>query len=258
MPDLPLPGPLPDVDRLNVDAAALGWMERIRLAAGAVAGRIVFTTSFGIDDQVVVHALAQAGRLHGPGAVDVVTLDTGRLFAETYATWRETEHRYGLRIRALYPRTEEVQALVLRDGIDGFTRSVAQRQACCGVRKVEPLGRALAGAAGWITGLRAEQSPDRSRVRFAERDGQFGLLKISPLHDASREDVLALIRAADIPYSPLEDRGFRSVGCQPCTRAIAPGEPERAGRWWWETDEKKECGLHLDDSGRLVRIRAAA
>jgi phosphoadenosine phosphosulfate reductase len=196
--------------------------------------------------------------MRGDGAVEVVTLDTGRLFPETYALWCETEHRYGVRIRAMYPRHKDVETLVARDGIDGFYHSVANRKACCAVRKVEPLGRALAGAAGWITGLRAGQSAERSGVLFVQHDRSFGVTKISPLFDASRDDVAAMIRAADIPYSPLEDRGYRSIGCQPCTRAIAPGEPERAGRWWWETDAAKECGLHVDDSGRLVRVRPAA
>ena len=258
MPDLPVSDPLSHVDRLNIDAAALGWTGRLRLARTCIQGRIVFTTSFGIEAQAVTHALAEAGLLHGPGAVEVVTFDTGRLFPETYTLWRETELRYAIRIRAFHPRHEEVEALVARDGVDGFYRSIAARKACCAVRKIEPLGRALEGAAGWITGMRAEQSVTRSRLRFAEAHRGYGLTKFYPLYDATRDEVTALIRAGRVPYNPLEDRGFRSIGCQPCTRAVVPGEPERAGRWWWETDQEKECGLHVDHNGRLVRTRAAA
>ncbi len=258
MPDLPLQDGLSLVDRLNVDAAMLGWAGRLDLACSAIRGRIVFTTSFGIEAQALLHVLAQAGRLHGPDAIDVVTFDTGRLFPETYALWRQTELRYGLRIRALHPRHEDIEALVARDGVDGFYRSVANRKACCAVRKIEPLRRALAGAVGWITGLRADQSATRNRLCFAEARADHGVTKLCPLYDATRNDVLALIRTAGVPYNALEDRGFRSVGCQPCTRAVAPGEPERAGRWWWEADSEKECGLHVDHNGKLVRTRAAA
>jgi phosphoadenosine phosphosulfate reductase len=258
MPDLPLSDRLLLPDRLSVDAALLSWAGRLDLACRAIEGRIVFTTSFGIEAQALLHLLAQAGRLHGEAAVEVVTFDTGRLFPETYALWRQTELHYGVRIRALHPRHEDLEALVARDGVDGFYRSIANRKACCAVRKIEPLRRALAGAAGWITGLRADQSATRNRLRFAAASPQYGVTKVCPLYDAGRDDVMALIQAGGVPYNALEDRGFRSIGCQPCTRAVAPGEPERAGRWWWETDDEKECGLHVDHTGKLVRARAVA
>jgi phosphoadenosine phosphosulfate reductase len=204
-----------------------------------VTGRIVFTTSFGIEDQAVSHAILDR---HLP--IDIVTLDTGRLFPETYDVWARTEERYGARIAAVYPQREPLEALVSRQGIDGFRQSVDARRACCDVRKVEPLRRALAGGRAWVTGLRAGQSADRSYTPAAAHDANFGLLKINPLFDWSRDDVVAFVEKNGVPFNVLHDRGFPSIGCAPCTRAIAPGEPERAGRWWWEQDEKKECGLH--------------
>jgi sulfate adenylyltransferase large subunit/phosphoadenylyl-sulfate reductase (thioredoxin) len=218
-----------------LDAAA-------RLAAfrGEVAGRIAFTTSFGLEDQVILHMLCKAGL-----DIDLVTLDTGRLFPETYTTWEETEARYGRRIRAIYPRHDALESLVEAQGINGFYRSREARAACCDARKVEPLGRALAGAAGWITGLRADQSAHRSEAGLVTADAERGLLKLSPLHDWTREAVLAFADANAVPRNALHAKGFASIGCAPCTRALRPGEPERAGRWWWEDESKKECGLHL-------------
>jgi sulfate adenylyltransferase large subunit/phosphoadenylyl-sulfate reductase (thioredoxin) len=212
-----------------------------RLAAfrHEVEGRIAFTTSFGLEDQVVAHMICEAGL-----DIDLVTLDTGRLFPETYATWEETEQRYGRRIRAIYPRHTELEALVQAQGINGFYRSREARAACCDVRKVEPLNRALAGATGWITGLRADQSAHREQIGLVAADPGRGLLKLSPLHDWAREAVRGFADAHAVPYNPLHAKGFASIGCAPCTRAIGPGEPERAGRWWWEDESKKECGLH--------------
>jgi phosphoadenosine phosphosulfate reductase len=175
--------------------------------------------------------------------IDVVTLDTGRLFPETYALWAETERRYSLRIRGIYPQRRALENLVQQYGIDGFYDSRRARSACCDARKVEPLNRALAGAAGWIVGLRADQSAARQDTALIAADER-GLLKFSPLFDWTREAVRSYAEIHRVPVSPLHDRGFVSIGCAPCTRAIAPGEPERAGRWWWEQDETKECGLH--------------
>ena len=204
-----------------------------------VDGPIVFTTSFGLEDQVILHHICAAGL-----DIDLVTLDTGRLFAETYATWEETEQRYGRRIRAIYPRHTALEALVAAQGINGFYTSREARAACCDIRKVEPLDRALAGAAGWITGLRADQSAHREAIGPVAADLGRGLLKLSPLHDWTREMVRTFAGAHQVPANPLHEKGFASIGCAPCTRAIRPGEPERAGRWWWEDESKKECGLH--------------
>jgi phosphoadenosine phosphosulfate reductase len=224
--------------------------ERLALIRAQIPGRHVFTTSFGLEDQAIGHAIFSQ-RL----AVDVVTLDTGRLFPETYDVWAQTERRYGVRVRAFVPTQKKVEALIAQQGIDGIRSSVAARQACCDVRKVIPLRRALSDASGWITGLRAEQSADRARVTMASLDQRHNLIKVNPLLDWRRDQVVNFIRTHDVPYNRLEDRGFLSIGCAPCTRAVLPGEPERAGRWWWEQEAPKECGLHFTADGRVVRSR---
>jgi phosphoadenosine phosphosulfate reductase len=229
-----------EAERLRVAFAPLDLGQRLAMLRRAIGGRIVFTTSFGLEDQAIAHAgFTQAL------AIEVVTLDTGRLFAETHEVWAHTERRYGQKIRAVFPDHRRLEDLIARQGIDGFRSSVEARLACCGVRKVEPLARALAGAAAWITGLRAEQSAERAQMPFAEFDSAQNLVKVNPLLDWNRARLIEYVRAHGIPYNALHDRGFLSIGCAPCTRAVAPGEPERAGRWWWEQEEKKECGLHL-------------
>jgi len=229
-------------ERLNGELSALPPAERIAEFRKAIDGRIVFTTSFGLEDQVLTQLLAGVG-----GEIDCVTLDTGRLFGETYQLWAETEARYRRRIRGFYPRTDDVETLVARQGVNGFYDSREARLACCHVRKVEPLNRALAGAAGWITGLRADQSAYRGEMALVEVDAERGVLKLNPLFDRTREAVLAFAKEHNVPLNPLHDKGFASIGCAPCTRPIAPGEEERAGRWWWEQG-KTECGLHLRPS----------
>ena len=226
-------------ERLDDAFGGRGLEERLATARAAVPGRLVFTTSFGLEDQAISHAIFARDM-----AIDVVTFDTGRLFPETHQVWAETEQRYGRRIRALLPERRAVEAWIAEHGIDGFRSSVAARQGCCGLRKVEPLGRALKGATAWVTGVRAEQSADRAMMRFAAIEPQHRLLKLNPLLDWTRDRVAAYVSDQAVPYNSLHDRGFLSIGCAPCTRAPAPGEPERAGRWWWEQEEKKECGLH--------------
>jgi phosphoadenosine phosphosulfate reductase len=213
-------------------------MQRVAAVRGLVRGRIVFTTSFGLEDQAIAHAIFRQAL-----GIEVVTLDTGRLFPETYELWALTERQYGRQIPAFYPDRVSVETLVARQGIHGFYNSVEERQACCAVRKVESLSRALAGAAAWVTGLRADQSEERAEISFAAVDHAYKLVKVHPLFDWRREQVVAFVRGHGVPYNALHDRGFLSIGCAPCTRAVAPGEPERAGRWWWE-QQKKECGLH--------------
>ena len=225
--------------RLADRLSALDLFGRLAAVRSAIAGRIVFTTSFGLEDQAVAHAIFVQHL-----AIDIVTLDTGRLFPETHQVWAETERRYGRRIHAIVPEHAQVEAFVGRHGIDGFRASVEARHACCGVRKVAPLGRALNGAAAWITGLRAEQSAERADIRFAALDPVHRLIKVNPLLDWTRSRLADFVHLHHIPYNALHDRGFPSIGCAPCTRAVEPGEPERAGRWWWEQEEKKECGLH--------------
>ena len=220
--------------------AGLDLAGRIRLVEDRIPGRLVFTTSLGIEDQALTHAIAL-----NKGRTEIVTLDTGRLFPETYDVWAETEAAYGIRIRAFAPERVAEEEFVAAEGINGFRHSVAARQACCGFRKVEPLGRALDGAAAWFTGLRAGQSANRADTPLAEADEGRGLVKVNPLADWSRADVDRFVRDNFIPYNALHDRGFPSIGCAPCTRAVKIGEDERAGRWWWEQESKKECGLHL-------------
>jgi sulfate adenylyltransferase large subunit/thioredoxin-dependent adenylylsulfate APS reductase len=220
--------------------AGLNLTERLVAFRQALGGAIVFTTSFGVEDQVILHHICQAGL-----DIDVVTLDTGRLFAETYTTWEETERRYGVRIRAVYPQQAALEELVAVQGINGFYRTAQARVACCDIRKVEPLRRALAGAQGWITGLRADQSADRADIKLVTADRAYNLLKLSPLIDWSRQAVQEFASAHEVPINPLHHQGFLSIGCAPCTRAVRPGEPERAGRWWWEDGGKRECGLHV-------------
>ena len=229
-----------DAARLAGAYAPLSPAERLAQLRRNIRGRIVCTTSFGLEDQVITHLLWQ----HGID-VELITLDTGRFFNETYALWAETERRYDRRIRALYPSRQNLEALIASQGINGFYESKSARLACCQVRKVEPLERALAGARAWITGLRAEQSALRKDMALVTADGGRGLIKINPLFDQTREQILEFVSRNVVPINPLHAKGFASIGCAPCTRAIAPGEPERAGRWWWEEKSHQECGLHL-------------
>ena len=227
--------------------------ERLAALRAAVPGRIVFTTSFGLEDQAIAH-LIFTQKLK----IEVATLDTGRLFPETYELWAETEARYGARIRSFHPEAGALAALVADAGVNGFYYSKAARTDCCFVRKVEPLNRALAGASAWVTGLRADQSGEREGVALAGWDEERALVKLSPLFDWTRDRVAAFCAAEGVPVNALHAQGFLSIGCQPCTRAVRPGEPERAGRWWWESDEARECGLHVGADGRLVRTKVAA
>ena len=202
--------------------------ERLMMARREISGRIVFTTSFGIEDQAVTHAIFTRGL-----DIDVVTLDTGHLFPETVEVWAETERRYGRAIRGLSPDRDGIERLVGRDGVSGFRRSLEAQRACCAVRKVELLARALAAAQAWITGLRAGQSREREpvSVAYAGIDPHYGIIKVNPLLDWTRDRVVAFIRDGGVPYNPLYDRGFLSIGCAPRTRALMAGEPEQPGRW---------------------------
>ena len=226
---------------LSAAAPSLDLFRRVRAAREALPGRLVFTTSFGLEDQAIGHAILSQNL-----AIDLVTLDTGRLFGETHDVWAATEQRYGRRIHAVAPDHAALEALIEAQGANGFRSSIAARQACCHVRKVEPLNRALQGAAGWVTGLRADQSQHRTDVSFAEADSARGLIKINPLFDWTRERAVAFTREHNVPVNTLHAAGFLSIGCAPCTRAVQPGEPERAGRWWWESEAKNECGLHAN------------
>lgn len=201
---------------------------------------IVFTTSFGAEDMVITDLIAKRFR-----QIDIATIDTGRLPAETYSFMAQVETHYSRRIRVLFPETQAVENYVRVNGINAFYDSRAQREDCCHVRKVEPLQRLLAGKAAWITGLRREQSAARANISERGYDSTYQLEKINPLADWTEADVWAYLNAHDVPRHPLHDQGYPSIGCAPCTRAIRPGEHVRAGRWWWEADSAQECGLHV-------------
>jgi phosphoadenosine phosphosulfate reductase len=228
----------------------LDLAQRVAAIRSIVRRRVVFTTSFGLEDQAIAHAIFTQALL-----VDVVTLDTGRLFPETYELWARTERRYHRRIRGFFPDRAGIERLLTRQGINGFYTSIEARHACCAVRKLEPLQRAIAGTTAWITGLRADQSEERTGISFAAVEPQYQLIKVNPLFDWTRERVLSFIREHGIPCNSLYDEGFLSIGCAPCTRAVKPGESERAGRWWWEHDQRKECGLHVPHDPQRPRPR---
>jgi phosphoadenosine phosphosulfate reductase len=232
--------------QLNDDLRDLPVGERLARFRREISGRIVLTTSFGIEGQVILHLIAEHDL-----DIEIATFDTGRLFPETYKLWAETEHHYGRTVQGIYPQHAHLEALVKKHGVNGFYDSREARLACCHARKVEPLNRALAGAEAWIVGLRADQSNQRESTKLVTVDER-NLFKFSPLFDWSRDAVRAFALANNVPINPLHARGFASIGCAPCTRAIAPGEAERAGRWWWEKDAKKECGLHLTAERQLV------
>lgn len=222
------------------EIARLSPAARMAFLRRSIAGPIVFTHGFGIEGQLLFHWIAERDL-----DIDVVALDTARLFPETYDLWQRTEHRYGRRIRAIYPDGAELERMVAKQGINGFYDSKKARETCCDVRKTRPIDLALENAAGWITGLRADQNANRRKGGLIGFDGARGLIKLNPLYDCTRAAVLAAVTQNDVPINSLHSQGFASIGCAPCTRAIAPGEPERNGRWWWENNSSRECGLHL-------------
>jgi phosphoadenosine phosphosulfate reductase len=211
----------------------------LRAAAERHPGTLVFTTSLGAEDMVVADLIA---RHQLP--VPLATLQTGRLHAETLGLLPRIEARYGLKVELWEPAQEQVVQFVSRHGAMAMRESIDLRKACCALRKLEPLSRALAGRTAWVTGLRREQSGARADVPFTSTDDN-GREKIAPLADWSWADVWHYIRQYDVPYNPLHDQFFPSIGCEPCTRAVALGEDFRAGRWWWENEDAKECGLHV-------------
>jgi phosphoadenosine phosphosulfate reductase len=198
-----------------------------------------FASSLGPEDMALTDLIFRDAL-----PIEIFTLDTGRLHNETYALLDAIAARYGTRLRLVFPRSEAVENYVSSHGINGFYNSVELRKACCHIRKVEPLRRALAGKKAWITGLRRAQSAARQEVALKSYDPDNGLVKFNPLVDWSHEEVWAYIRTHAVPYNELHDRGYPSIGCAPCTRAVAAGEDVRAGRWWWEQGTTQECGLH--------------
>lgn len=202
--------------------------------------KIAFSTSFGIEDQVLTHYLSQFSE-----QIEAFTLDTGRQFNETYEVFQKTQSKYpNLEIKAFYPEEKDIQEYYKKSGVNGFYNSIEERKSCCFIRKVKPLQKALLGVNLWITGLRAEQSPNREKMQFLEWDEQYNLIKFNPLLSFTLDELENEVSKNNIPISGLYKKGYLSIGCQPCTRALLPGEDFRAGRWWWENG-KKECGLHI-------------
>jgi len=201
--------------------------------------RVAFSSSLSWEDQVLTHAIYSQDL-----PIRIFTLDTGRLFPETYSVIESTRQRYHKDLEVYFPKSEEVENLLTEKGPLSFYESLENRKECCFIRKVEPLNRALKDVDVWITGLRADHSENRSGLELVEWDEQRGIVKINPLANWSLEEVKEYIKQYNIPYNVLQDKGFVSLGCQPCTRAIREGESVRAGRWWWEDNSKKECGLH--------------
>lgn len=211
----------------------------LKVAAEAFSGKITLASSLGLEDQVITHMIAEQ-QLDIP----VFMLDTGRMFQETYSLIERTRERYGLHIRLVFPDFRAVEEMVNSYGPNLFYESVENRKYCCRVRKTEPLKRALTGQSAWVTGLRKTQSVTREKLEKVMWDAENGLVKLSPLADWSLEDVRSFINKNNIPYNPLHDKGFPSIGCLPCTREVPEGGDIRDGRWWWEDPDKKECGLH--------------
>lgn len=231
----PLSGQLPALEAAFAGLPLAGALQALR---AHFTGRIAFSTSLGLEDQVITDAIFRQDL-----DVDVFTLDTGRNFKETYDTLAATVQHYGKPIRAVYPQTEAIEQYVSVKGINAFYESVENRKSCCYIRKIEPLNRALAGAEVWISGVRAAQSDFRANMQLFEWDEQRQLLKFNPLLAWKSKDLWAYVHEHGVPYNALHDRHFPSIGCAPCTRAVAVGEDERAGRWWWES-HNQECGLH--------------
>lgn len=229
-------------------AATTAMLERI----GREFQPVSFASSLAAEDMVLADLVLRAQL-----PVRIFTLDTGRLHPETLAVVEKVREHYGYDIEVFRPRQESVDSFVAANGENAFYDSVEMRRECCRIRKVEPLGRALAGSQAWITGQRREQSTTRAQLALEEFDSAHGIMKFNPLADWSTDEVWHYLRSRAVPYNALHDRGYPSIGCEPCTRAIAPGEDIRAGRWWWESPAARECGLHVVE-GKLVRIQSIA
>ncbi len=232
---------LTDALRASVEAKSQAALALLQAAVDEFGRQheVTFANSFGAEDMVLTDLILSSAL-----PIEIFSLDTGRLPAETYALMGEVEQRYGTRLKVFFPDSASVENFVRSHGINAFYDSIELRKACCGVRKMEPLRRALAGKKAWITGLRAAQSVTRSGLPLREFDQGNGLEKLNPLSDWSETEVWAYIRINEVPYNALHDQFYPSIGCAPCTRAIALGEDVRAGRWWWEDPATKECGLH--------------
>ncbi len=228
-----------DLQKITTVLAPLNLVEKLKYLAYNFANKIIFSTSFGWEDQVITHLIFSNNL-----PIKVFTLETGRLFPETYYVWNRTLETYNKPILAYHPAHNLLQEMVNAKGPNSFYISVQNRKECCYIRKIEPLKRALAGNEIWLTGIRADQSINREDMKDLEWDEGNKIIKFHPLFDWTLAQVKEFIATNNIVYNTLHDKGFPSIGCQPCTRAVQPNEDFRAGRWWWENQSKKECGLH--------------
>jgi phosphoadenosine phosphosulfate reductase len=227
-----------------------GELERLLRRIAEEHSPSALASSLSAEDMVISDAILR-GRL----GIEIFTLDTERLHSDTLELIDAIRERYGYAVRVYRPQPQAVQEYVVEFGRDAFYESADLRKRCCHIRKVEPLGRALAGRRAWITGQRREQAPTRTALDIQEHDAAHDMVKFNPLADWTEEDVWAVVRARDIPYNALHDQGYRSIGCAPCTRPTVSGEDVRAGRWWWEQPQSRECGLHVAAEGRLLRAK---
>lgn len=226
-------------DKLNSELASKPITDQLSYLIENHSDKVIFTSSFGYEDQVITDYIFKNNL-----EIKVVTLDTGRLFPETYKVYNSTIEKYKKPINVYFPPNKDVEELLNKKGPFSFYESLENRKECCFIRKVIPLQRALSGNEIWITGLRASQSNNRSEMKLFEWDAGNNIVKFNPLMEWSLEKTIAYVKANNVPYNVLHDQGFVSIGCQPCTRAIESGEDFRAGRWWWEQGSGKECGLH--------------
>ncbi len=225
---------------LKNQLSGLAIEDQLRMLVSLFPGKVIFTTSLGIEDQVITHKIF-TNNLN----IKVITLDTGRLFPQTYDVFSSTIIRYKKKINVYFPDYEAVEKMVTEKGPLSFYQSVENRKECCNIRKVVPLNRALRGMEVWISGIRADQSENRNHMDWLEFDEGKNLYKYYPLFDWSFDDVKSFVKDNNVPYNSLHDKGYVSIGCEPCTKAVKPGDDFRSGRWWWENDGGKECGLHI-------------
>jgi phosphoadenosine phosphosulfate reductase len=234
------------VKELNERVKGFSAQEVLKFFIKEFDGAVALGSSLGAEDQVLTDIIAGIDK-----STKIFTLDTGRVFPETYQTLHETNEKYGINVEVYFPNSEKVERMVNEKGINLFYDSIENRKSCCHIRKIEPLKRAMMNVDVWITGIRKEQSITRILTDVVEYDHINGKIKINPLLEWTENDLWDYISENNVPYNKLHDEGFPSIGCQPCTRAIKDGEDVRAGRWWWETPEQKECGLHKRSNGQV-------
>lgn len=227
------------IKELNEQLQGLTALEVLTYFIKEYDGKLALGSSLGAEDQVLTDMIAKVDK-----STKIFTLDTGRVFPETYQTLHETNEKYGINIEIYFPNSERVERMVNEKGINLFYKNIENRKTCCNVRKIEPLSRAMTDVDVWVTGIRREQSITRILTEVVEYDHINKKIKINPLLEWSEDDLWDYIKENKVPYNKLHDKGFPSIGCEPCTRAVEEGEDVRAGRWWWETPEQKECGLH--------------